>query len=277
MKFRAGVYMIIVGTVILINCSKREIHTTWDNKYKVDVKTTFDTDSSIVNEDISLTTFIYSGDTLQREKNLFWPNDTINLRAGLYNFITVNRANDRLSLEGMESYNSARLIIDTLFLNIYTSTMKEVSIPNRLSNNLEIELVDQVKKIEYQLIIEGERESLEKCIIIQHGISRGFFLSNYNQIFDSNSVSSIAAEATSSNNYTGTFNLLGLNPNKKDIEVQFFYKNESTQNASLDLSSLQEDYIYSKKLIMYIDIQKVDIEFNAIIKSWVLVDDKIEL
>jgi hypothetical protein len=277
MRFRAGVYIIIAGTVILINCSKREIHTTWDNKYKVDVKTTFDTDSSIVNEDISLTTFIYSGDTLQREKNLFWPNDTINLRAGLYNFITVNRANDRLSLEGMESYNSARLIIDTLFLNIYTSTMKEVSIPNRLSNNLEIELVDQVKKIEYQLIIEGERESLEKCIIIQHGISRGFFLSNYTQIFDSNSVSSIAAEATSSNNYTGTFNLLGLNPDKKDIEVQFFYKNESTQNASLDLSSLQEDYIYSKKLIMYIDIQKVDIEFNAIIKSWVLVDDKIEL
>jgi hypothetical protein len=177
----------------------------------------------------------------------------------------------------MERYSSARLVIDSALSNIHTSTMKEVSIPNRLSNKIDIELVDQVKKIEYQLIIEGERESLEKCIIIQHGISKGFYLSTYNQIFDSTLVSSLSAEATNLNNYTGSFNLLGLDPDKKDIEVQFFYKNESSQNASLDLSSLQEDYIYSKKLIMYIDIQKVDIEFNAIIKSWVLVDDKIEL
>ncbi|MDD4058655.1 MAG: hypothetical protein PHO95_07145 [Bacteroidales bacterium] len=277
MKFRAGVYMIIVGTVILINCSKREIHTTWDNKYKVNVKTTLDTDSSMVGEDISFTTFIYTKDSLIREKMLFWPNDTVKLSSGTYNFITVNLANEGVRLETMERYSSARLIIDSALSNIHTSTINEISIPNRFSNNIDIKLENQVKKIKYQLIIEGERESLEKCIITQHGISKGLYLSTYNQIFDSTSVSSLSAEASNINNYTGSFNLLGLDPDQKDIEVQFFYKNESSQNASLDLSSLQDDYIYSKKIIMYIDIQRVDIEFNAIIKSWVLVDDKIEL
>jgi len=286
MKINAGIYLIIVFAAIFMNCSKRELNRTWRNMHTIKIKSSISSDSSDYSDITFLTTYIYTGDSLIRQKRISVPADTINMPLGSYNFITVNPAHDGVKYENMNNFRQARLIVDeTAFTNlfnsnissIYSSTVSEYNVSKDVTNNLDVELANQIKKIEYQLIIEGAKDSLEKCIIIQHGISQGFYLNDHSQIFDSAKVTTAYTEASSNNDFTGSFKILGLNPDKKDLEIRFVYKNKTIQNSSLDLSLLEGDNIYSKKIIMYIDIKKVDIEFSATIKSWVLIEDKISL
>ena len=286
MKFKAGIYLIIFFAAILMSWSKRELNRTWRNMHTIKIKSAISSDSSVISDITFLSTYIYTGDSLIRQKRISFPADTINMPPGSYKFITINPAHTGVKYENMNNFRQARIIVDDNGMlnqfnrnisSIYSSTVSDYNVSVNKTNNLIVELSNQIKKIEYQLIIEGAKDSLEKCIIIQHGISNGFYLNDHTQIFDSVKVTTAYTEASSKNDFTGSFRLLGLNPDKKNLEIQFVYKNKTIQNSSLDLSLLEGDKIYSKKIIMYIDIKKVDIEFSATIKSWVLVEDKINL
>jgi hypothetical protein len=62
-----------------------------------------------------------------------------------------------------------------------------------------------------------------------------------------------------------------------ELEIKFVYTNQKTQNTTLELNQLEDEYIYSKRLIIYIDITRINMELKASVKSWIIVEDKINI
>ncbi|OJV20836.1 MAG: hypothetical protein BGO30_05850 [Bacteroidetes bacterium 41-46] len=278
MKNRLLITLVILGVAVLYNCSKRDLPGNWEELDRIYVKSTLIQSKQSSNDSLSLFTYIYSGDSLLREKQLRVTTDTINISPGTYNFITVNKAAKGIFIDNIRDFSKARVLMESdAISDLYAATIKNFTVSRYSQNNLNLELPDKIKKLEYQLVIEGARDSLEKCIIVQNGVSRGLYLSDYTQIFEDFKYSKLFTEASPLNDFTGYFWLMGLNPSNKEIEVQFVYKNNTTQSASVDLSNLSNENMYSRRLIMYIDIQRVNLKLHATIKSWILVEDNVNI
>ena len=272
------IVLLLVGVAVLYNCSKRDLPGSWEELDRIYVRSTLIKSKGSSFDSINLVTYIYSGDSLLREKRLRETTDTINISSGTYNFITINKAARGIFIDNISDFSMARVLMKSDSLSgLYSATTRNFTVSRYSQNTLNLELPDKVKKLEYQLVIEGARDSLEKCIIVQHGVSYGFLLSDYTQLFEEFKFSKMYTEASSSNEFTGSFWIMGLNPSSKELEVQFVYKNNTMQNASVDLSNLSNENMYSRRLIMYIDIQKVNAKLNATIKSWILVEDNVNI
>lgn len=285
MKINVCIYLFL-GVALLFGCSKREVYSPVWHKYTVEVRYTSGTDSTLSKTGEIYTTYIYSDDSLVRTKRSVKDKDTLNISVGKYNFITVNLSASGVRFGSMDKFMEASLLLNSQgpmmaaanpLRNVFASTVKEYYVAPNSPNVLNINLVDQVKNIEYQLIIEGAKDSLDRCIITQNGVSKGFLFHNNQPIFDPIINPSISAEASRENNFTGSFSLLGIDPEKKELEIQFVYKNQKVQNTILEFNQLEEEYIYSKKLVIYIDISRVNMELNASVKSWIIVEDKINI
>lgn len=285
MKKNVCIY-IILSVVSLFGCSKREVfHPVW-HKYTVEVRYNNDADSTLSKTGDMYTTYIYAGDSLIRTKRSVKEEDTLNIAVGEYNFITVNLTASGVRFGAMENFKEASLLLNTQgamitmenpLRNVFASTVKDFSVMPNIPNILNVNLANQVRSIEYQLIIEGKKDSLERCIITQNGVSKGFLFHNNQLIFDPVNNLSISADASRENNFTGSFNLLGIDPDNKELKIKFIYNNQKVQNTTLELSQLEDEYIYSKRLIIYIDISRVNMELNATVKSWIIVEDKINI
>jgi hypothetical protein len=250
----------------------------WEELDRIYVNSTLVKSKQSLFDSISLVTYIYSGDSLLREKQLREASDTINISPGTYNFITINKVARGVFIDNIRDFRMARVLMESDSLGgLYSATTRNFTVSRSSHNTLNLELPDKVKKLEYQLVIEGAKDSLEKCIIVQNGVSCGFYLSDYTQIFDDFKFSKLDTEASHSNEFTGSFWIMGLNPANKELEVQFVYKNNTTQSASVDLSNLSNENMYSRRLIMYIDIQRVNVKLHATIKSWILVEDNVNI
>jgi len=285
MKINVCIY-ILLCVALLFGCSKREVYAPMWNKYTVEVKYQTIADSSMSKGGEIYTTYVYAGDSLVRTKKSVKQIDTLNIAVGKYNFITVNLSASGVRFGEMHKFREASLLLNTQgammtttnpLRNVFASTVKEYFVMPNAPNVLNINLVNQVKNIEYQLIIEGAKDSLERCIITQNGVSKGFLFHNNQLIFDPITNPSISAEASRVNNFTGSFSLLGVDPEKKELEIKFIYNNQKVQNTKLELTQLEDEYIYSKRLVIYIDISRVNMELNASVKSWIIVEDKINI
>ena len=278
MKNLFQMVFIFTGLVALNSCSKRDLPGSWEELDRIYVNSTLVKSKQSLFDSISLVTYIYSGDSLLREKRLKEASDTINISPGTYNFITINKAAKGIFIDNIRDFRMARVLMESDSLGgLYSATTRNFTVSRNSHNTLNLELPDKVKKLEYQLVIEGAKDSLEKCIIVQNGVSCGFYLSDYTQIFDDFKFSKLDTEASLSNEFTGSFWIMGLNPANKELEVQFVYKNNTTQSASVDLSNLSNENMYSRRLIMYIDIQRVNVKLHATIKSWILVEDNVNI
>jgi hypothetical protein len=278
MKNLFQMVFVFAGLVALNSCSKRDLPGSWEELDRIYVNSTLVKSKQSLFDSISLVTYIYSGDSLLREKGLREASDTINISPGTYNFITINKAAKGIFIDNIRDFRMARVLMESDSLGgLYSATTRNFTVSRNSHNTLNLELPDKVKKLEYQLVIEGAKDSLEKCIIVQNGVSCGFYLSDYTQIFDDFKFSKLDTEASLSNEFTGSFWIMGLNPANKELEVQFVYKNNTTQSASVDLSNLSNENMYSRRLIMYIDIQRVNVKLHATIKSWILVEDNVNI
>ncbi|MDX9782602.1 MAG: hypothetical protein RBT35_06445 [Bacteroidales bacterium] len=278
MKNLFQMVFVFAGLVALNSCSKRDLPGSWEELDRIYVNSTLVKSKQSLFDSISLVTYIYSGDSLLREKRLREASDTINISPGTYNFITINKAAKGIFIDNIRDFRIARVLMESDSLGgLYSATTRNFTVSRNSHNTLNLELPDKVKKLEYQLVIEGAKDSLEKCIIVQNGVSCGFYLSDYTQIFDDFKFSKLDTEASLSNEFTGSFWIMGLNPANKELEVQFVYKNNTTQSASVDLSNLSNENMYSRRLIMYIDIQRVNVKLHATIKSWILVEDNVNI
>lgn len=272
------VVFVIIGLSAHNSCSKRDLPGSWEELDRIYVKSTLVNSKNTALDSIRLVTYIYSGDSLIREKRLKLSSDTINISSGNYNFITINTAAKGILIDSIRDFKRAKVLMESDSIsNVFSATTKNFTVSRLTPNRLTLELIDRIKIVEYQLVIEGAKDSLEKCIIVQNGVSTGFNLYDYSQIFDDFKFSKLYTEASAANDYTGSFALLGLDPSSKEIEVQFIYKNNTIQNASVDLSNLSSENMYSRRLIMYIDIQRVNVNLQATIKSWILVDDNVNI
>ena len=276
----------ILSVVSLFGCSKREVFNPVWHKYTVEVRYKNEADSSLSKTGDMYTTYIYSGDSLIRTKRSVKEQDTLNISVGKYNFITVNLSASGVRFGTMDKFKEASLLLNTQgamsatvnpLSNVFASTVKEFSVVPNAQNKLNVNLANQVRSIEYQLIIEGKKDSLERCIITQNGVSKGFLFHNNQLIFDPVNNLSISADASRENNFTGSFNLLGIDPDNKELKIKFIYTNQKVQNTTLELSQLEDEYIYSKRLVIYIDISRVNMELSATVKSWIIVEDKINI
>lgn len=285
MKKNVCIY-IMLSVVSLFGCSKREIFDPVWHKYTVEVRYKNDVDSTLSKTGDMYTTYVYAGDSLIRTKRSVKEEDTLNIAVGEYNFITVNLSASGVRFGAMENFKEASLLLNTQgamttmenpLRNVFASTVKDFSVMPNIPNILNVNLANQVRSIEYQLIIEGKKDSLERCIITQNGVSKGFLFHNNQLIFDPVNNLSISADASRENNFTGSFNLLGIDPDNKELKIKFIYNNQKVQNTTLELSQLEDEYIYSKRLIIYIDISRVNMELNATVKSWIIVEDKINI
>lgn len=285
MKLNICIYFLI-STLLLYGCSKREVFAPVWQQYAVEVVYKSPSDSTFSKTGPVYTTYVYSGDSLLRIKRSVKERDTINIPVGRYNFISVNLSASGVRFGAMDKFREASLLMNSYgnlsvttnpLRDVFSSTVKEFYVAPATPNTLNINLVNQVKNIEYQLIIEGAKDSLERCVITQHGISKGFLFHNNQLIFDPVSNTSISAEASKTNNFTGTFSLLGVDPDKKELEIKFVYTNQKTQNTTLELNQLENEYIYSKRLVIYIDITHINMELKATVKSWIIVEDKINI
>ena len=278
MKNLFQMVFVFAGLVALNSCSKRDLPGSWEELDRIYVNSTLVKSKQSLFDSISLVTYIYSGDSLLREKRLREASDTINISPGTYNFITINKVARGVFIDNIRDFRMARVLMESDSLGgLYSATTRNFTVSRNSHNTLNLELPDKVKKLEYQLVIEGAKDSLEKCIIVQNGVSCGFYLSDYTQIFDDFKFSKLDTEASHSNEFTGSFWIMGLNPANKELEVQFVYKNNTTQSASVDLSNLSNENMYSRRLIMYIDIQRVNVKLHATIKSWILVEDNVNI
>jgi hypothetical protein len=285
MKINACIFFLI-GAVLIYGCSKREVFAPVWHQYAVEVVYKSPSDSTLSKTGPVYTTYVYSGDSLLRIKRSVKERDTINIPVGRYNFISVNLSASGVRFGSMDKFHEARLLLNSYgnmsvttnpLRDVFSSTVKEFYVAPATPNTLNINLINQVKNIEYQLIIEGAKDSLERCVITQHGVSKGFLFHNNQLIFDPAENTTISAEASRVNNFTGTFSLLGVDPDKKELEIKFVYTNQKTQNTTLELNQLEDEYIYSKRLVIYIDITRINMELKASVKSWIIVEDKINI
>lgn len=285
MKLNICIYFFIC-VAFVYGCSKRDVFAPVWHKYTVEVKYNTEADSTKSKSTNVYKTYVYSGDTLVRIKSSVKEKDTLHIPVGSYNFITVNLAATGVKLGNMDTFREASLLLNSdgalaasvnALRDVFTSTVSQYYVMPNSPNVLNINLVNQVKNIEYQLVIEGAKDSLERCIITQHGVSKGFLFHNNRLIFDNVNKTSVSAEASSTNNFTGTFSLLGVDPEKKELEINFVYNNKKVQNTTLEINNLQDEYLFSKKLVIYIDISRVNMELNASVKSWIVVQDKIDI
>jgi hypothetical protein len=68
-----------------------------------------------------------------------------------------------------------------------------------------------------------------------------------------------------------------VNPNYKELEVQFVFNDNTKQTTSIDLSNIDIEDLYSKKMIINANVSVVKNEFIPIIKSWIIVKDTINI
>jgi len=282
-------YIIIfwfVSLTLLLSCSRRDlIELTTFNSCSIVKVNINDVTNTKVNENKLYKVFIYQNDNLIRQKEAL-SIDTLMLSEGIYDFIIFDESCENFQLFEMNHFSTATGILKYKDVqNKILSTPKQVKffsinkldIQNSKLNTIDINLDIIEKSVNYQLMFEGAKESVDKCFVKQKGVAYGVKLSDNTPLYSEDKDICHLFEVSASNKYTNQIELLGVHPVFKEIEIQFEFIDSTVQKTKIDISKIDDSYMYSKKLIISADISYVNTSITAFIKSWILVKDTLKI
>lgn len=272
--------------VFMLSCSKRELELMWHDKDYAVLKVGYNEPSSTKGTPQMMEVYIYSGDSLIRSKEVSVLGDTIMVPAGEYDVISINPNAAGVNYQSLDQFSRALVAAkeidnkgDNLLppSDVYCNSKGGLKADERSYKEIKFNLEDLSKKVVYQLVIEGAKDSLDRCIVTQRGIAKGVVLHNGSLYFGDGEEYSSSFEVSKENNYSNHLYILGIDSTKKELELAFQFKNKTEQKATIDISTLGEGDIYSRKMIMYVDISLVNMELRAVVKSWIMVEDVINI
>jgi hypothetical protein len=278
--------VLLISLIFLLSCSRRDLIdlNTSDCSSIVKVNIT-DVTVTKANENKLYKIFIYKNDNLIREKELHI-NDTLMLGEGIYDFIIFDESCENFQLSDINCFSTAkgllkykdlqnRILYTPRNIKVISTNMFDVK-SSRL-NIMDITLNVIEKSVSYQLMFEGAKESVDKCIVKQKGVAYGVKLSDNTPIYADDKDVCHLFEVSANNEFSNQVELLGAHPTDKEIEIQFEFTDNTTQKTRIDISKIDDSYMYSKKMIISADISYVNTSITALIKSWILVKDTLKI
>jgi|GEM_PF-2073305 len=237
-------------------------------------------------ETIKMHVYIYKEKVLYRMKEVKLMGDTIMLREGTYDLISINPRAEGVVYLQTESFllgnasvqpieNDEKTLVPTN--NVYYNIQINQSVSKQKIADIIFNTEDLTKKIVYEINIDGLKDAVKKCLVTQKGISKGFKLHNKEMIYGNPNEYKTSLYVDNSNKYTSSLFILGVNPIFKELEVQFVFNDNTKQTTSIDLSNIDIEDLYSKKMIINANVSVVKNEFVPIIKSWIIVKDTIKI
>lgn len=270
--------------IILSSCTKRHLDTNTIATAEVEIHSVFSQNTILQEDSDSVMLFFYRDDTLFLKQRVKIPYDKIEIPCGDYSVIVLNEDGEGVAFNEMESYYSSKILLNQNVSgsfespnNIFCFTKSSFLVSEREHNSLIVEPENLAKSIDYQLVIGGAADSMDRCIVSQPGIARGVLIHNKGLLFGADYNDKISFEATKENNFSGKVNIFGVNPDHSNLILEFYFTDNKTQNSSINISTIVNDNINAKKVIMYIDVSVINLEINATIKSWVVVEDTINI
>ncbi|HCT95254.1 MAG: hypothetical protein A2X19_00040 [Bacteroidetes bacterium GWE2_39_28] len=278
--------ILLSGSILIIiaACSKRQLNIDSIATSEVEIRSILSKVDPNQLSDDSVMVYFYRYDSLITMQKISTPYDKIILPVGEYSVIMLNEYKYGVECFEMESYQYAKILLrqhlgDSIAApkNVICYSVNNLPVKKNIVNQLTLEPENIAKSIDYQLVIGGAADSLAKCVVTQPGVARGIVIHNKQLIYGQDNGAKITFDATKENNFSGKINILGVNPEYNNLELNFTFKDNKTQNSSINISTLINDEINAKKVIMYIDVSIVNLEIKAILKSWVVIEDSINI
>lgn len=276
--------LLLIFVAALYSCSKRRLDTETLISTSVDVKFVQSKSIFPIQQGDTFYIYLYKTDSLILKKSLIVPSDRITLPIGNYSVLILNEKFTGAQKQDISNYNNAKILVNTNGNNItenpdniFCFSLDHFCVTRNTENKLLVDPVNLSKSIDYQLIIGGAIDSLKSCIVTQPSVAKGVVLYNKQLIYSEKDDLKTSFTANKENKYSGKLNMFGINKENNNLDLKFEFIDNKTQNSRINISTLINDDIDAKKVIMYVDITAVDMEIKAVLKSWIVVEDFINI
>lgn len=265
---------------VSVMCSKLDFNK--DPISEVEVHLTSSSDAFHLLSKSTYNILFYKDDTLYLEKRINSNIERFALPIGEYDVLILDRISENIDYKDFSTFSRAKISIrnsenkGTMINHYFLYTHNTFKVKPNSLNRLEAELKDVVKKIDYQLEISGLCDSLIMCNIVQSGLAKGIEISTKAHLFQENYVEKIQLE-NSDMTLSGSLYSFGINPEVKTTEIEFVFNDNKVQTAIVDVLTDFSGDINYKKVMLYVDISFVNLELKAMVKSWVIIEDHINM